>query len=303
MADQRYRGGFITESYLGWRWTAWITLITSGFFGLIAFFVVPETYSPVLLQQRAARLRRETKNWALHSSLDEHRPTLTDIGNKYLTRPFQMLFQEPILVCITVYLSLIYGILYLFLEAYPVAFVEVRGWTNEGIAGLPFIGIMIGIIIGVCIVIYNTKTRFARKLAEGGRVVPEERLVEMMFASVLLPVGLFWFGWTMDKSWPAQVIAGAPIGTGIFIIFMQGINYLIDVYLMFANSAIAANTFVRSILGGSFPLFAMAMYHNLGVNWASSLLGFIAVVMIPIPVVFYIYGARIRAMSRYSPTL
>jgi multidrug resistance protein len=296
-------GGFLTDSYLGWRWTAWITLIASGSFGTIAWFIVPETYHPVLLQRRAARLRRETGNEALHAFLDNHKPTLSDIVRKYFFRPVQMLFLEPILILITLYLALVYGILYLFFEAYPVSFQEVRGWTNGGVAGLPFLGIMIGVLCGVALIIWQTKTRFARKLAKHGRVVPEERLIPMMIASVLLPAGLFWFGWTSDKNihWAPQVISGIPIGMGILVIFMQGLNYIIDVYLMFANSAIAANTLVRSSLGGSFPLFAMQMYHKLGVDWASSLLGFLTVAMIPIPILFFIYGKKIRAMSKFSP--
>lgn len=278
-------------------------MIASAFFGLIALFVVPETYGPKILQDRAARLRRSTKNWALHSFLDEHKPTLSEIGHKYLLRPFQMLALEPILICMTIYLALIYGILYLFFEAYPVSFGQVRGWTHEGIAALPFIGIMIGVLLGVALIIYTTKTRFARKLAMNGHVVPEERLIPMMVASVFLPIGLFWFGWTSSPniSWVPQVIAGVPMGMGILVIFMQGLNYIIDVYMMFANSAIAANTLVRSALGGAFPLFATQMYHNLGVNWASSVLGFITIAMIPIPILFYVYGAKIRAMSRFTP--
>ncbi|KAL4988356.1 major facilitator superfamily domain-containing protein [Aspergillus falconensis] len=296
-------GGFLTDSYLGWRWTAWITLIASGSFGAIAWFVVPETYHPVLLQRRAARLRKETGNQNLHAFLDHHKPTFGDIVRKYLFRPVQMLMLEPILILITLYLALVYGILYLFFEAYPVSFQEERGWTNEGIAGLPFIGIMLGVLCGVALIVWQTKTRFAHKLAKHGRVIPEERLVPMMVASVLLPGGLFWFGWTSSPNvhWLAQVAAGVPIGAGILVIFMQGLNYIIDVYLMFANSAIAANTLIRSSLGGAFPLFATQMYHKLGVPWASSLLGFITVAMIPIPVVFYIYGKKIRALSKFSP--
>ncbi|CBF78676.1 hypothetical protein AN7295.2 [Aspergillus nidulans FGSC A4] len=296
-------GGFLTDSYLGWRWTAWITLIASGSFGGIAWFVVPETYHPVLLQRRAAKLRKETGNQDLYAFLDHHRPTFGDIVRKYLFRPVQMLMLEPILILITLYLALVYGILYLFFEAYPVSFQEERGWTNGGIAGLPFIGIMIGVLCGVALIVWQTKTRFARKLAKHGRVIPEERLVPMMVASVLLPGGLFWFGWTSSPNvhWLAQVAAGVPIGAGILVIFMQGLNYIIDVYMMFANSAIAANTLIRSSLGGAFPLFATQMYHKLGVPWASSLLGFITVAMIPIPIVFYIYGKKIRALSKFSP--
>ncbi|KAI2731275.1 uncharacterized protein N7518_002381 [Penicillium psychrosexuale] len=296
-------GGFITDSSLGWRWTAWITLIASSFFGLIALFVIPETYGPVILQKKAARLRKETGNEAIHAFLDLHEPTFSDIVTKYLLRPFQMLTQEPILLAMTIYLALVYGILYLFFEAYPISFGEVRGWTHEGVAALPFIGILIGVLLGACLIIYTTKTRFARKLEKHGRVVPEERLVPMMIASVLLPIGLFWFGWTSNPhiSWVPQVIAGVPIGLGILVIFMQGLNYIIDVYMMFANSAIAANTLIRSTMGGAFPLFATQMYNNLGVAWASSVLGFITIAMIPIPILFFIYGSRIRAMSKFSP--
>ncbi|RDW79179.1 MFS transporter [Aspergillus mulundensis] len=296
-------GGFLTDSYLGWRWTAWITLIASGSFGTIAWFVVPETYHPVLLKRRAAKLRKETGNQDLYAFLDHHKPSFGDIVRKYLFRPVQMLILEPILILITLYLALVYGILYLFFEAYPVSFQEERGWTNEGIAGLPFIGIMIGVFCGVALIIWQTKTRFAHKLAKHGRVIPEERLVPMMVASVLLPGGLFWFGWTSSPNvhWLAQVAAGVPIGAGILVIFMQGLNYIIDVYMMFANSAIAANTLIRSSLGGAFPLFATQMYHKLGVPWASSLLGFITLAMIPIPIIFFIYGKKIRALSKFSP--
>lgn len=72
---------------------------------------------------------------------------------------------------------------------------------------------------------------------------------------------------------------------------------------MFANSALAGNTLIRSSFGAAFPLFGAPMYHRLGVNWASSLLGFLVIAMIPIPFVFYYYGPKIRAMSRFSPKL
>lgn len=263
--------------------------------------IVPETYAPVLLQRKATRLRKETRNWALHSMLDEHQPTMSEIFFKYFLRPFEMLFLEPILLLITIYMAFIYGVLYLFFEAYPVAFLKVRGWKHPGVAALPFIGILVGVLCGVAFIIFVTKTRFARKMEKHGRVDPEERLLPMIPASIALPAGLFWFGWSAHTSWVAQAIAGVPTGFGILVIFMQGLNYIIDVYMMFANSAIAANTLMRSALGGAFPLFAVQMYDKLGVDWASSLLGFITVAMIPIPILFFFYGKKIRAMSKFTP--
>lgn len=102
-------GGFITMSYLGWRWTQWITLIMAGLMFSIGVIVVPETYAPVLLQQKARKLRYQTKNWALHAPADEKEVNLKEIAEKYLLRPFKMLSLEPILVLVTVYMSLIYG--------------------------------------------------------------------------------------------------------------------------------------------------------------------------------------------------
>jgi len=297
-------GGFVTKSYLGWRWTAWLTLILASFFGTLAFFVCSESYAPVLLQRKAAKIRFETKNWAIHAPADESQVNIHEIVHKYLYRPFIMLAMEPILVLVTIYMAFIYGMIYLFFESYPISFQESRGW-NPGVGALPFIGIILGVVLGVSIIVYTSNTRFKRKMIEnGGKPIPEERLIPMIFGAFLLPIGLFWFAWTSSPNitWVPQVLAGIPIGAGIQMIFLQGLSYIIDVYLMHANSAIAANTLVRSLAGAGFPMFATAMYHTLGVAWATSLLGFLTVAFLPVPILFFVYGKKIRQMSKYSPT-
>lgn len=185
-------GSFITASYLGWRWTQWITLIMAGSFGLMAFFLVPETYAPILLHKRAKKIRYETKNWAIHAEYDEEQVTGKDIASKFVARPIKMLFTEPILILVTIYMSLIYGILYLFFEAYPIAFSEVRGWSSY-IGSLPFLAITVGVAMGCGVIIWTTKTRFKRAMEEQGHVVPEERLIPMIVGGVVMPAGLFWF--------------------------------------------------------------------------------------------------------------
>lgn len=299
-------GGFVTQSkILGWRWTAWLTLFLAGFGFTLHLLFVPETYAPLILSRRAKKLRFETKNWALHSKLEETQTTPRDLVTRYLLRPIQMLILEPILLLITIYMALIYGILYLFFESYPISFNEERGW-NLGVGALPFLAITVGVIIGATVVSVITKTRFRRKLEQNaGKPVPEERLPPMIMGAFILPAGLFWFAWTSSPhiTWVPQVVAGVPIGMGIFMIFLQGLNYIIDVYLMNANSAIAGNTFLRSFSGAGFPLFATAMYHKLGVAWATSLLGFLCVAFLPIPILFFIFGAKLRSYSRFVPTL
>lgn len=296
-------GSFITQSYLGWRWTGWITAILGFSIAILTFPFVPETYAQVILTRKAARQRFETKKWAYHSPQDEQKTTASAIVNTYLKRPFVMMGLEPILVLITIYISLIYGILYLFFEAFPIAFSEMRGWT-PAIATLPFIALLIGVLLGATIISLITHYRYKPVYERVGATVPEERLVPMFIGGALLPAGLFWFAWTSSPniSWVPQVISIIPIGAGVMIIFLQGLAYIIDVYLMNANSALSANTFVRSIVGGGFVMFATGMYHNLGVDWATSLLAFLCVALYPAPVLFYIYGERIRKLSRYSPT-
>jgi DHA1 family multidrug resistance protein-like MFS transporter len=253
-------GGFITMSYLTWRWTGYVTAILGFGFGTLGFLVIPETYAPVLLRRRAKRLRHETRNWALHAKSEEEQVDLKRIVHIYLLRPFAMLILEPILLLVTMYMSLIYGIVYLFFEAYPVTFSEQRGW-NLGVGALPFSALSVGVVLGISLIVYTSKTRFARAIRETGHVVPEERLIPMIVGGAALPIGLFWFAWTSNphNSWVPQVLAGIPIGMGLQLIFLQGLNYIIDVYTVNANSALSANTFVRSLLGAGFPMFATGM--------------------------------------------
>lgn len=80
---------------------------------------------------------------------------------------------------------------------------------------------------------------------------------------------------------------------------MQGLNYIVDCYGVHANSAVAANTFLRSVFAAGMPLFATGMYKSLGVERATVVLGACAVGLAPIPVVFFAWGERIRERSRW----
>lgn len=91
----------------------------------------------------------------------------------------------------TLYLSLVYSLLYLIFFAYPYAFGTVRGWSPR-IAALPFAAIILGVAIGCMVSVWDTTTRFSRALAASGKqTLPEARLPPMMLGSIILPVGLF----------------------------------------------------------------------------------------------------------------
>lgn len=150
--------------------------------------------------------------------------------------------------------------------------------------------------------ITSNNSFYIRQFEKVNKAVPEARLPPMMGGSIFFAAGLFIFGWTSDKRifWFAPIIGLVLMGFGFFTIFQAALNYLIDTFQKYGASAIAANTFLRSIFAAAFPLFVTPMFHNLGIPWASSILGFIAVGLLPIPYLFYIYGPRIRMRGRFT---
>ncbi|KAJ5279865.1 MFS multidrug transporter [Penicillium angulare] len=293
-------GGAICQSSLGWRWTQYITGIMMMLFLVMDLLFVDESYPPVLLLYKARRLRFESGNWALHARHEEWDVTFKELGNKYLIRPFALL-ATPICFLVALYASFVYGILYLSLAAFPIVFQEIRGW-NQVVGALPFLAYLVGILIGACVNLANQRFYISRFKANNNRPVPEARLPPMMVGSVMFAAGMFVFGWTSPKHihWIAPIIGAVMMGFGFFTIFQAALNYLVDTFQKTSASAIAANTFLRSMFAGAFPLFTNAMFHNLGVPWAASILGFVSVALIPIPYLFFTYGKRIRARGKWS---
>ncbi|KAL4913880.1 major facilitator superfamily domain-containing protein [Aspergillus aurantiobrunneus] len=298
-------GGYTADSYLGWRWTLYLPTIV-GFLALALLLIfAQETYAPVILVQKAGILRRQTRNWAIHARQEELEIDVRELVTKNFARPFRILFTEPIAFLITLYMSFLYGLCYAMLQAFPIVFQDVHG-MSLGVSGLPFIGLITGEIAGAAFVLsfYNSYNR--ELAANNGVPVPEWRLPPCITGGVSFAGGLFWFGWTgftPSIHWMAPTASGVFVGFGLTSIFMQGFNYILDSYLSFAASAFAANTMMRSMVGACFPLFTRQMFNNLGIQWAGTLLGCIAVVMVPIPVLFLIYGPRLRRMSRLAPNV
>lgn len=297
-------GGFIVgNSSLGWPWVSWIVLILGSASVVLGLVLCPESYEPVLLQRKAATLRQTTHRWSLHAKLDEHPITFRTLTHNYLIKPLHMSAREPILITMTIYNSLVYALLYLSFLSYPYIFLRARHWnpSHPGVASLPFLAIFVGFIVSCLILgVYDKAVYQPRLHRRHGAICPEDRIPPMILGGFILPGGLFWLGWTTSAAWPAQVLAGLPIGVGIMLVYMSSIAYMIDVYLLNANSALAVTAFVRSLLAAGFPLFANSMYERLGVGWASSLLGFLFVAVVPFPFVFLYFGERIRGWSRWS---
>jgi multidrug resistance protein len=294
-------GGFLGMN-AGWRWVEGLLAATAGLTWLIISVAVPETYAPVLLRRRAQTLSCVTgKVYRSKIDLEKGQLPLCRSMSRALSRPLVLLLRETIVQMLSTYVAIVYGTLYMLFAAFPIIYEEGRGW-NPGVAGLSFLGIMIGMILGILTTIPANIYYQRVQDANGGSASPEARLPAVMLAAVMTPIGMFWFAWTNSPSihWSVSIIAGAPFGFGVVLIYLGVMNYLIDSYTIYAASVLAANAILRSVFGAVFPLFTPHMYQSLGPNWASSIPAFLAVLYMPAPFLFYKYGPSIRTRSKKS---
>ncbi|KAL4899240.1 hypothetical protein BDW74DRAFT_189493 [Aspergillus multicolor] len=291
-------GGFLAEAE-GWRWVFWVIAITTGVISIGALFAYRESYAPVLLERKAAKLRKETGNTALRSIHDTGR-TPKQVFVDAFTRPIKFLFFSPIVFLFSLFATISYGYLYLMFTTITGIFEGQYGWSAS-IAGLAYLGFGIGSIIGI-IISGAVGNKIAMDHTAKGIFKPESRLPPMIFGSLAIPIGLFWYGWSAKAQthWIVPIIGTGVFAIGLMTVFMVANTYLVDSYLLHAASVTAANTALRSLGGALLPLAGPAMYDALGLGWGNSLLAFIALVMCACPVLFWKYGEMIRTHPRFQ---
>ena len=172
--------------------------IFTGVVWIIGFLLVPETYPHVLLRKRAAALSKMTgKVYRSKMEVDAGaRPSVGQAFGTALSRPWVLLLRKPIILLLSIYMTIIYGTLYMMFSGFPIVYQQQRSWS-EGICDLAFIGIAIGMIIAVLYTIpdnhrYN-RVAAAAKVKGAIGAPPEARLPPSLVGSICLPVGLFWF--------------------------------------------------------------------------------------------------------------
>ncbi|KAK4185309.1 fluconazole resistance protein 1 [Podospora australis] len=293
-------GGFLSQS-IGWRWDFWIVLIVSVVICGLNDILTVETNPRVLMERKVNRLQKQTGRTDLRSCYDtpgEHQSQKRILLNG-LIRPTRMLFLSPLVFFISLYIAFTYGTLYLLFTTIPIVFRETYGWSI-GITGLIYICLGIGNLTGWAVVTaFSDKGVVQRTKKNDGVFEPEMRLPLSIYSSFFLPITFFWYGWSAHYHvhWIVPVLGLFPFSYGIIGIFTPLTTYLIDCYPMYAASAVAANTVMRSLAGMLLPLAGPSMYENLGLGWGNSLLGFICVIMIPVPLLLHRYGARLRKMG------
>lgn len=297
-------GGFITENTT-WRWAFWATSIAAGIIQVTIYFFLPESYAPVILQRRRDRLAKETGNQNLYTAYShEQTATLIQAIGSAIVRPTRILVTQPIMQLITLYIAYLFGLFYLIISTFPTVFSDVYH-ESLGISGLNYISLGVGYILGAQANAHVTDRLYKHLKAKraDNKGLPEFRIPAMFVGSAIVPVGLFWYGWSAQARlhWIMPNIGIAIFSMGAIVCLQCMQAYIIDSYSRFAASAMAAAVVLRSLASFGFPLFAPYMYATLGYGWGNSLLGFVSILVgVPAPYVFWVYGARLRAMSKYA---
>lgn len=286
-----------------WRWSFYVLLwLAAGTIPLM--LTIPETLPSQVLLNKAKRIRRANVPGYENviAPVEATDRTLMGIFRVALTRPWAILF-DPISLACAVYLSVVYMLLYMLFSIYPFVFQQMRGW-NSGVGQLPLIGTVVGACFGGSYVFY-VSAQDKKKILAGETRRPEDRLHVAMVGGIMFPLSMFGFAWSGNYNevhWIVPTIFGVILSASILLVFVAYLNYLTDSYLMFAASALAANTICRSACGSAAPLFTDFMFSAMGVGGAGSLIAGVACLLAPIPFVFYKYGEPIRKQSKFAPT-
>jgi len=203
------------------RWSFYVLLIWSGSLFASVVLFVPETFHKALLKRKAQRKRKETGNDRWYASIEKTNRSVTETVVRSCYVPFKLLFFEPMCLLLCLYSALLLGIVYLFFGAFPLVF-RVNHDFNLWQVGLTFCGLGAGMIVGVLTdpwwhknhvrLVQNQK----KSTGEDVQPEPEFRLPPAMGGAFLVPIGLFWFGWTTYRGvhWIVPIVGSAVFGAG-----------------------------------------------------------------------------------------
>ena len=298
-------GGFIVDSpRLGWRWTQHISVILT----VAAFIPVcftRETYKKVILQRESIRLGlQDTSSTRMGTGR-----AIRYFATTLIQRPLHMLFTEPIVMLVSLYNGFLFGLMYAFIVASPWMYETYYGFGKNAVS-LTFLGLSLGALLASVplaltdLYMYQPRlTKWRASHGDADPVPPENRLFASLAGSIILPPSLFMVGWaTHYKLSPILPIVFQGVVNFSSILVYGSVNlFMLDAYgPLYGASASGAMMLTRYAVSTVFPLFSLQMYQKLGVGWATSLLGFVTVLMAPIPWWFKYYGPKLRAKSRYE---
>lgn len=297
----------LKHNWVSWRWVDWATIIFAGIVLALVVFSMPETYSPVLLRWKAKQLRRLTGDNRFRAPLEFKRVSFPRRLGHALYRPILLFWTEPIIMIFAFYHAIIFIILYTFSAGFIVIFAEKHG-LSQGKTGLTFIALAVGAALAGLFVPLAARLirRYVYRTRGRGPHRPEAELnlYLAMLGAPMLPVSLFWMGWTARPSISIWCpLAGAVVfGCGVLCVVVSSVMYVAATFEHHPASALATLQLLRLVAAGVMAILAHIMYTRLDANWTATLLGCIATMFLPVPYVLFQWGNRVRKWSRYAPS-
>jgi len=301
-------GSYIGPSSLSWRWCEWLMLILAGVVTTIIVVGQPETFAPLLLSWKAKHFRRITGDDRFRSPLEVRKTSLWSRLRIALWRPFVMIWTEPIILLMSLYLTILYIVLFTFFVGFEFIFTDVYG-ISQGLTNIIWVAVFVGFFpLGITLpIIYKWTIADIKKQEGEGHVnpppIPETRLwFAMLGGAFAIPISLFWMGWTDYASvsiW-SPIVASGLFGYGVISIFISAYMYVIDSYAVYAASALSFVTLSRYLAAGGMTVVGIPFYKNMNPHWTLTILGAVSALMVPVPFIFYYCGARIRVKSAYA---
>ncbi|KAB8235352.1 MFS transporter [Aspergillus alliaceus] len=294
-------GGYMVQN-IGWRWTVWLEAILGGIIVIASLVLLRETYAPTILRRKAISLQKTTGHY--YRTKFDSEQTAGQMLVASLTRPIKFLFLSPIVMIVSLYSAVTYSYMYILFTTFTDVFENVYGFT-PGQAGLSYLGLGMGFCVGQITVGYYSDRHVKKQEKVHGKMKPEHRLPPLVLGCFLVPIGLFWYGWSAEYElhWIVPICGTFFIGVGIYYVHLVTQVYLVDSYTLYAASAVSAELALRCIFGAIVPLAGTPLYDTLGLGWGNSLLGFIALTFAPTSFYLLRYGESIRTNPNFMPKM
>lgn len=290
--------GFIDQA-IGWRWIEGIQGLSNVPLLIVIFLFFKETRGGVTLQKRAKSLRKDTgdERWVSKEELEA--PGFMDALYSSSVKAIKMLISEPVVFFFGLWISFAWFLTFLFLSVIGITFSHFKHW-GEGVAGLPYISLCIGVTIGFLTNFLQIRKYESMRAKSKNPLPPENRLYGAMTGAVFLPIGLMIYSFTQYQwlHWIGPNVGLACISLGIFFVFESCYSYTSDCYGPDASSAIAGQGFMRNTLGAVSPLFGNYMFLGMHSEWAGLLCSLVAFGLTLLPFVLYKFGPLIRSKSK-----
>lgn len=193
-----------------------------------------ETNPVTLLAIKTTQLRKQTGNLNLRSKLDSNR-TPRNLLLVSLIRPMKMLIFSPIIFALSLFVAVVYAYLYILFTTFAIVFEGQYGFS-PGSVGLTYLGLGVGCIIGMAL-FGGMSDRLLKKLANGGELKPEYRLVPMIPGGFFVPIGMFWYGWSAKAHthYIVPIIGTAFLGMGLIGTIVSLLSMFLTTQLTFRS--------------------------------------------------------------------